>query len=378
MGKKSILPAPAENSLLAIFLSVLILFALTRIFIAGTGYFSVISILKYKWFGEPNGFLDLFFHWDSGWYRSIVQNGYSYVPDKQSNVVFYPLYPLLVKIVSTIFDHTKAVGFLISNLGLLTGSFYMYRIVYHETENHNISLLAVFLLLINPMSFFHSIFYAEGIFLGLTTASFYYALQNRLLLAGLLGLFATLTRMAGIFTAIPIILQACNITTTFRTLQIPKDFKKWVAIFLPSLGIIIFYTFLYIKFGDPLVSVKTQATWSRHFSFVDTFTSAFKFPTYFTILFFIFLIISLISFIHLLFIKTNLSYPFYLIFSILLPISSGLSESFPRYMSVVFPIYLSIALLIKNNQLKSYSYFMLFIGLLTLCTALFVNGYWMT
>ncbi|MFW5791901.1 MAG: mannosyltransferase family protein, partial [Desulfohalobiaceae bacterium] len=181
MKRKSI-PIERENDLFIIVVSVFILFSITRMFIAGSGYFSLDAFLKYKWFGEPKSFLDLFFKWDSNWYLSIVKNGYSYVADKQSNVAFYPLYPLFVKIISTVVGNTKAVGFLISNIGLLTGAFYLYRIILHETKDHNICLIGVFLLLANPMSFFHSAFYAEGLFLGLTVASFYYALQNKLLL----------------------------------------------------------------------------------------------------------------------------------------------------------------------------------------------------
>ena len=96
-----------KADLLQILFIVLILLVLSRLFIAGAGYFSVVSLLKGKWYGEPRGFLDIFFHWDSGWYHSIVQQGYSYVAGKQSNVVFYPLYPLLVKALYTVVGHVK-------------------------------------------------------------------------------------------------------------------------------------------------------------------------------------------------------------------------------------------------------------------------------
>ena len=36
-----------------------------------------------------NLFLDGWVRWDSGWYLSIVSHGYSYLPDQQSNVVFF-------------------------------------------------------------------------------------------------------------------------------------------------------------------------------------------------------------------------------------------------------------------------------------------------
>lgn len=378
MGKKVKISEPLEIPFLDIFLTVAILFLLTRLFIAGSGYFCITSFLKHKWFGDPQSFLDFFFRWDSGWYYSIVTEGYSYTPGKSSNVAFYPLYPLLVKIFSSIFGHAKEIGFIISNLGLLTGAYYLYRIVIFETENVHLGLLAIFLLLINPMSFFHSTFYTEGLFLGLTASSFYYARRNRLLLAGCIGFFATLTRMTGVFTAIPIIVQAFQLTTDFSTFRIPRRIKTWIAIFLPALGILSLYFFFYLKFGDPFVGIKTQSTWSRHFSVIDFFKSIFDFPIYFRILFFVFFVLALLCIIHSLYIKLNFSYPLYILFSVLLPLTSGSAEAFPRFMSVVFPIYLSLALLIYNRTIFKYSLYMIFIGLLSLSISLFVNGYWMT
>jgi hypothetical protein len=43
---------------------------------------------------EPTkqGVLQIFFQWDSGWFLSIVNQGYFYDPAKQSSVAFFPLY----------------------------------------------------------------------------------------------------------------------------------------------------------------------------------------------------------------------------------------------------------------------------------------------
>lgn len=50
------------------------------------------------------GFIDQFpqaenfNRWDAGWYKSIMENGYSFVKNQQSNVAFFPLFPYLWKI----------------------------------------------------------------------------------------------------------------------------------------------------------------------------------------------------------------------------------------------------------------------------------------
>ena len=43
-------------------------------------------------------FVNMWARWDSGWYLDIAEHGYSFVPGKQSNVAFFPLYPDLIRL----------------------------------------------------------------------------------------------------------------------------------------------------------------------------------------------------------------------------------------------------------------------------------------
>jgi Gpi18-like mannosyltransferase len=43
------------------------------------------------------GWLAGWAQWDSGWYRQIAMEGYSYVVGRQSTVAFFPAYPLVVR-----------------------------------------------------------------------------------------------------------------------------------------------------------------------------------------------------------------------------------------------------------------------------------------
>src|SRR5690349_13469692 len=47
-----------------------------------------------------NPFLDGFTRWDAGWYQRIAVEGYDFDPNGQSSVAFFPLFPLLTRMVT--------------------------------------------------------------------------------------------------------------------------------------------------------------------------------------------------------------------------------------------------------------------------------------
>jgi hypothetical protein len=55
--------------------------------------------------------VDWFRHWDADWYLSIVLCGYSYDPHAQSNVAFFPLYPLLIRLVGEVVPNFALAGY---------------------------------------------------------------------------------------------------------------------------------------------------------------------------------------------------------------------------------------------------------------------------
>jgi len=50
---------------------------------------------------ENQTLVDIFLRWDAGWYAGIAKDGYHWAgPDTQSSVAFFPLYPLLSRILN--------------------------------------------------------------------------------------------------------------------------------------------------------------------------------------------------------------------------------------------------------------------------------------
>src|SRR5687767_299870 len=56
-----------------------------------------IAYFSSAFFGQRPPMAELLTKWDAGWYSSVSTQGYSYTEGQQSNVAFFPLYPLVAK-----------------------------------------------------------------------------------------------------------------------------------------------------------------------------------------------------------------------------------------------------------------------------------------
>ncbi len=92
--------------------------------------------------------------WDSGWYQSIVEQGYLFNENEQSNTGFFPLFPLIWK-----FTKLSNIGISILNLILfLIGIFLVFKSV------KQLKPIVVLLSLSFPSLFFMYVPYSEAIF----------------------------------------------------------------------------------------------------------------------------------------------------------------------------------------------------------------------
>jgi hypothetical protein len=109
-----------------------------------------------------------------------------------------------------------------------------------------------------PTAFFLNAVYTEALFVALSAGSFWAAAVRRdLLLAGVLGALAAATRNLGVLLLIPL---------GYEWLSSRREFGWWRALYIGIVpaGLVGYMTFLWARFGDPLVTMKQQsAYWSR-------------------------------------------------------------------------------------------------------------------
>ena len=354
-------------------------FLITRGLLALIARLSSYVIVKSQFYGKPKVFLDLFYKWDARWFMGVIDKGYYYVPGGKTNLVFFPLYPLLVKAATRLVGNAQVAGLLISNAALFVGLVFLHKLIRLDGHDREAAARAVLYVLIFPASLFFSIFYSEGLFFGLAVAAFYYARRKKWLAASILGFFLSLTRSIGVFIVIPLAIEYLEIDFSNFRLDLKKLKPDVLWLLLVPAGLGSYMAFLYFRFHDPLLFIKAHGSWGRKVTTLwDTLLSFSTFPTFYRLIFLGTLILVLMLIVYAFAIRLRLSYIVFVLIDVLVIMSSGLLESFPRYMAVLFPLYLVLALWTAKNKAWASLWTFLSFSILVLFTVLFVNGYWMT
>jgi hypothetical protein len=204
---------------------------------------------------EPPGFLNYWAHWDGAWYSEIATDGYGlHAPE---STAFFPLFPLLVHLGTTLGGGPAVWGVLISLVATVFALYFLYRIT-EKLQGKEIARAATFALAFFPTAFFLNAVYTEALFLALSTGSFWAAYVRRnLLLAGVLGALAAATRNFGALLLIPL---------AYEWLRNKREFgwRGALGVGLVPAGLVGYALFLWARFGDPLIFFGQQGEyWGR-------------------------------------------------------------------------------------------------------------------
>ena len=118
--------------------------------------------------------INMFYHWDAPHYVSIAENGYVNTGDPANFIVFFPLYPALIRLFTVDFNYASLSALIISNVSSLVAFAYLYKLAKLEF-NESVALKAVLFLSVFPTAYFLSAPYTEGLFFALAIACIYYA-----------------------------------------------------------------------------------------------------------------------------------------------------------------------------------------------------------
>ena len=342
--------------------------------------FNLKSDTAYEWINPTEFFQDqkwsltsIHDRWDSAWYLDIAENGYSLEYNEWGlhNIVFFPLYPLLIKMVSLLTaGNFVLAGWALSTLFLLLSLFYLFKLVkefHYEINPYS----PIIFLLIFPTAFFLNAVYTESLFLFLSLATFYYALKKKFIHAGIFGLLASLTRVTGILLFIPLIWEYFkNYNFKLKSVFSPKI----LPVFLIPLGTIGFFLYHYFKFGNFFLFFEIQKNWGRTFSIQEKHFDFFSNPSIVNFILDTFFILFILIIIYFVFKRLRTSYALYMLAVTAVALRTGTFMSIGRYILVLFPVYILLAS-IKNQYLRQ-TWIFTSILLLALYTILFANNYW--
>lgn len=352
----------------------------TRLLLVVVALLSVLIIEPGKFSNGAISFPDVFLKWDSDWYRSIVFNGYSFNPGEQSNVAFFPLYPFLIYCLTLLGLGDVTAAFLISNVGLLISSGLIWAIVSHLYPNRkDICESAVLLFLFNPLSFFYSIYYTEGLFLALASGSVFLALKQHFVWAGIVAALAVLSRSVGIFLCGVIFLEYLR-AHRIQSTPFWKAAGCGVAISLiPFLGLFIYMIYLQLVIGNAMAFSEVQGAWGRSIApFWETIGSVRYHERFYQYWFGGSVVIGFVVCAIALLARLRLSLLVYSAALVVFYLSFGLLESIPRYFSSIFPLYFVLGWAAVKVSVARPLLIGSFAMLSALSVILFVNGYWFT
>ena len=281
---------------------------------------------------------------DGNWYISIAQLGYDprpYSAERQANWAFFPAYPLLLRFVSRLTGDPPLTGILLSTLFLLPALFLLHRTALAFGLDAAAADRTVFYVAAFPVSYFFSLPQTESLFLLLTVGSFYAAKRERWWIAGVLGAFASATRVTGV-----LLLPALAVLywETYRTLRPRLNF---LPLLLIPTGLLSFMFFLYRTTGNALAFRDiTVETWGRRPQFfLRTLFSYFSHmlviadPWNFRLLNFLAASAALACGLVLLK-RRQWSLACYTLAATLVALSNALLQSQARYAMVVFPAFM--------------------------------------
>jgi len=153
------------------------------------------------------GWFEIWNRWDSINYQKLAEFGYLATDEMRPRLVFYPLYPWVVRAFSFVIQDYLISAFIVSTIASLATAILFYRLVTHEYSKE-LAQRAVWFLFIFPTSYFLHIGYTESLFLMLALGSVLAARKQLWLLAGILGALTCLTRVNGLVLVPALIVEA--------------------------------------------------------------------------------------------------------------------------------------------------------------------------
>lgn len=337
-----------------------------------------------NYFGNP-----LFWGWanfDGVNYLSIAQKGYIAGIFQHS---FFPVYPILIRLIAPdgALLSLAISGLLIANLFFLTSLFFLWKLLELDYPK-KVILLSICSLLFFPTSFFFGSLYTESLFLLLTLASFYFARRGNWFIAGFAGFLAAGTRIYGILLFPALLVEWFGQNKTNRE---PTKYLSMLPLLLIPLGLAGYMWFLYKTTGNPLsfyteLSIFGEQREGKFILLYQVFWRYAKMlltvsrydPLYLTIL--LEVATSLLALVLIIWGYLKKLRPSYLTFAglgYILPTLTGSFSSFPRYVLVLFPVFIMLGLFLsERGKITKTVIFVIFTTLLVIETMLFIRGYW--
>lgn len=196
-------------------------------------------------------------------YIDIARDGYVTLGDNSKWIVFFPLYPYILKVVALLTKEYYHTGCVLSMLFFAVALYFIFKDAY-ERFDRKTAIRSVLFCCLCPSSFFAMLPMSEGLFIMLCAVFLYALHKNSFLIAAVFGFLAALTRSAGVMLAFPLV---AGLFLKYRFTL--KFFVKAAAYSLiVAAGTLIYLLINYALFGNPFYfSYVQQSYWHQSLGF---------------------------------------------------------------------------------------------------------------
>jgi Mannosyltransferase (PIG-V) len=338
--------------------------------------------------------------WDSVWYLRIAGSGYG---ESAPRTAFFPLYPLLVRGVGTLFGGSHGAlllaAYVVSLAAFLAALVLLHRLTELELGSR-LARPALLLLAVFPAAVYFGAPYSESLFLLLAVGAFYAARTGRWAWAGACAGLASGTRSAGLLLLLPLALIWWQ-SRPRRTAD-----ASWLL--LAPAGIAAYAAWLGLVEGDALRFLDVQKAWSRELSVplagawdgfvaavdgVRQLASGSRSPVYFevaagdpfriaaiNVMLFATLVFAVVACVGVLR-RLPRPYGIWVAASLVLPLSFPVTPqplmSLPRFVAVLFPVFMWLAVVCEERRVTDLVVGASAVGL-GLFTAQYASWHWIS
>ena len=321
----------------------------------------------------------LFNRWDAPHYVDIAKNGYVNFGEQTNFIVFFPFYPMLIKVFTFNFSYANLTALAIANFSSLIALLYLFKLAKLEF-NDSVAVKSVLFLSFFPTAYFLSAPYTEGLFFALAIACLYYARTSKWEVAGTLGFFAAFTRLAGLLLLPVLILEYYH----QRGWRVKKTGINVAGVFLPLAGFLMYLQIIQVVTGNPFTFINVEAAhWFNRFDPWTGLNGAYgwainaKFPENITIgaAPIAFAVFGLVMLGIAVWKRLRLSYIVYMSLALGVAVSTSWWVSVPRYVMAMFPLFILLGVVVKKKVAVGA---IVVVSAVALCffTVLFDLGWW--
>jgi hypothetical protein len=318
-------------------------------------------------------------HADVAHYGGISAAGYRHAPFDVTNehsqqFAFFPLHPMLLWLLRQFTNDVVLWGAALCNLFFFVSLVLLHKLTLAFGYGEDVARRTIFYLAAFPASYFFSIPMTESLFVMLTVGSFYAAKREHWWAAGVIGMFASATRVTGVLLLPALLVLSWQV---YRSLQI----RKILGLVLVPGGLFAYMFYSWWISGDALAFKHAASAWGHKPSIFflrsvinwmihpDPFAAAWN-------MYVLHVASVLLCFvcIYILARRREWALALYTAMSIVVPLSSGVLQSLERYTMGFFPMFIALGIVAKSEHCDQTIRFV-FVFLLAIMTALYAAGF---